>query len=119
MKVFVVFHADLEDDRYVRFVCDSMTLAEELLTLDEVYRSGDRTVRRTHGPYCCGVDEEELLDHHPEIEHGPDSVYAHAPGPPLFGGFVSGALRRSFLAPNPLMDLVRDKVSVTLEEASR
>lgn len=76
MTVYVLFHADLEDDRYVRGVFATRTLAESQVSVDEV--SGrDRPIFRSHGDYCCGVDELEVAETAPDVYHGPP--------PPLMG----------------------------------
>lgn len=82
-KVYVVFHADIEDDRYIRAVCATRERAEAIANSPEVCSlshehasiGGYRTrPENCAGSYdhmtrggrdkslCCGVDEWEVDD---------------------------------------------------------
>lgn len=108
MKVFIVFHAGIEDDRDVRYVCETEALAEQLVSVDEVTWYGDRQSRRPHGRYCCGVDEVDVLTSFPEIEHGPDSEFQHPPRPRTK---MEEAFLEMMMRPSPI-DLMLDRIKI-------
>lgn len=108
MTVWVLYHGDIEDDRYIRGIFTTEALANEALRWDED-RGG--SLRRSHHAYCCDVSAFEVQAQLPDIVHGPEAVYAADPGKPLFGPAVVAALewtlvQRSF----PLFDqMIRRK----------
>lgn len=110
MKVWLVFHADIEDDRYVRGVFATKELAEAVVTLDETYpvRTGlddyfdTRIVVRHHGDYCCGVDEVEVRTAPPEtFVLNPQPPYT---GPSLIPVDLMGAIEEMLYRPFPAFD---------------
>jgi hypothetical protein len=65
MKVYVVFHADIEDDRYVRAVCSTAERARAVADSPEA--ESDRGYARDHltrggtqESACCYVEAWEL-----------------------------------------------------------
>jgi hypothetical protein len=97
MTVYVLFHADIEDDRYVRGVYANKELAEEALVWDE-YRDG---YRRGHHVSCCYVDEMELLDHVELPFHGPEHREMRPPSP-------LAEMMFEFMRPNLLRSLIKE-----------
>lgn len=98
MKVYVLFHADIEDDRYVRGVYARHEDAEA-----DVVKVEDRGYEKQHDKWCCGVDEVEVL----EQPVGLDPLY----GPPVppEGGYIiadtlAGALQEMALRSFPAFD---------------
>lgn len=70
MKVYVLFHADLEDDRYLRGVYLRREDAEADVGADEFW-GPEWQYRRRHHAYCCEVDELEVLEAATARLHGP------------------------------------------------
>lgn len=68
MNVWVVYHADIEDDKYIRGIYATPRLAEEALALPEVRSfpggrwSEARTVARRHDDSCCGVEDWTVFE---------------------------------------------------------
>jgi hypothetical protein len=80
VNVYVLFHADLEDDRDVRGVYATREAAEAALTVHEVYESGGRPGFHQHHEWCCSVHEWPLLDAPEPVYLGPE--YRGIPTPP-------------------------------------
>lgn len=94
MTVYVLFHADLEDDRYVRGVYERREDAEADLTGG----SEEHGYIRDHDDACCSVDEMPLLTA-PVGTWGPE----YGPFPPLspfMQAFMEDMVAR-MLAPSP------------------
>lgn len=71
MKVYVLFHADIEDDRYLRGVYARREDAEADVSVNEAWGKPESPYRRRHGDWCCSVDEEEVLEPAELPQHGP------------------------------------------------
>lgn len=73
MTVYVVFHSDIEDDKYVRGVFATRELADQVTTMDE--QCGD-LVRQHKGfpngeSLCCFVEAYEVATEAPYVQYGP------------------------------------------------
>ena len=89
MSVFVLFHADIEDDRNVRAVYATRELAEAALTRPDVEIvehndnckacTGRHVYWRTHSDACCSVDEWPILDALPADEPEPETPWVDDP----------------------------------------
>lgn len=96
MKVYVLFHADIEDDRYVRGVYATEALATEALIWDEYHEYSGRGSWSRHNEHCCGVDEMELLDHLELPFHGPEPYeVGKGRGGRIFSPAIADALASS------------------------
>ncbi len=78
MRVYVLFHSDIEDDKYVRGVFASREIAEQNASMDE-QRGPDYV--RSHRIDCCYVDEWDVATETLPVQHGPDKMYARAVDP--------------------------------------
>lgn len=70
MRVYVLFHADIEDDRYVRGVYARREDAEADVGVHEFW-GPEGQYRRRHNDYCCEVEELEVLESAGLPQHGP------------------------------------------------
>lgn len=61
--VYVLFHSDIEDDKYVRGVYERREVAEADVPKSERRYSDMPDYQRDHSDACCGVDEMEILAH--------------------------------------------------------
>lgn len=109
MRVFILFHADIEDDRYVRGVYSTRTAAEGDIAADEWSSAGGgREYRRRHHEFCCSVDEVEVLDASEPRRYGPFVDELRDPNAVgLFRSDIVERLLEQYMAPSPLFDLVR------------
>jgi len=111
MKVYVLFHADIEDDRYVRGVYATEALAEEALVWDEYTEYDGRGSWRYHSTYCCGVDETELLDHVVLPFHGPEQVERDEGRGWLFSQAIADEIMSHLFEEGPIRVMLVDSMS--------
>ena len=131
MKAYVLFHADIEDDRYVRGVYanegaaqgdvtadewhDNYVLAEYAMNLNAtdpvITPRGEKTInrpyRRQHDEYCCSVEEYEVRGLSTPRHHGPFIDELRNPNARgLFRDSVLEEMVEQWMRPNPIMELV-------------
>ena len=104
MKVYVLFHADIEDDRYVRGVYARREDAEADVAKDEM-------PRRSHHDACCSVDEMEVLTQPVGLEPLPPMYGPPAPLSPLMQAFLDQTWAFA-TAPIPYVSFARIRAGV-------
>lgn len=115
MKVFVLFHADIEDDRYVRGVYAT----EEAAEADVEGWHIEWELPRRHYSSCCSVLIFEVRTE-PHPLYGPfRSELIDPNAQSLFGYDLSARLMESFSAPSPLLEWVRQGNAAAIGRVSK